>query len=120
LENKKNLWQLLAGVSGLCGVIAGALGAHAVANGAAAALIEKASYYQLLHSAVLLMLAGNAGRFMQFARMAFLAGIILFCGSLYFKGFGQIASAPLAPMGGMLLMLGWGVGAAGGLCKGNG
>ncbi|MBY0406330.1 MAG: DUF423 domain-containing protein, partial [Rickettsiales bacterium] len=43
----------------------------------------------------------------QMARLAFAAGVVLFCGSLYAKGFALLGAAPLAPAGGMLLMLGW-------------
>lgn len=103
----KNLWQVTAGLSGLIGVAAGAAGAHAVADAAAAALIEKASIYQLIHTLALLWLATMSGRPAQLARVAFLGGIALFCGSLYLKGFGLAIIAPFAPVGGTLFMIGW-------------
>ena len=42
------------------------------------------------------------------AGVLFLAGMLLFCGSLYLKALGQAdITNPLAPAGGFLLMAGW-------------
>ncbi len=107
MERKWHFWQVCAGLSGLIGVAAGAAGAHAIPDAIASALVEKASFYQLIHSLALLALVTRDGRIAQLARLGFIAGILLFSGSLYLKGFGLTESAPLAPAGGILLMLGW-------------
>jgi uncharacterized membrane protein YgdD (TMEM256/DUF423 family) len=102
------LWQLAAGVSGGFGVIAGALGAHAVADPLLAKFVETASTYQLIHAAVLLWLAGSPRRGLSWARWLFLAGTVLFCGGLYLKAFAVWpAAVALAPWGGTSFILGW-------------
>jgi len=105
--HRTSLWQILAGVSGFSALVLGAIGAHAVANKHAAELIEKASLYQLIHTAVILLMAVS-DRYLRFARLLFLAGIILFCGSIYLKALlGWHEIARVAPLGGMAFMLGW-------------
>lgn len=103
--NKK--WVRVAGLLGFLGVVAGAAGAHAVHEANLAGLVEKAAYFQMIHAVLLLFLAEKEGKIASLARLAVLCGITLFCGSLYLKGFGVSASAPLAPFGGILLMLSW-------------
>jgi len=103
-----HVWQAAAGLSGCIAVIAGAVAAHAIADGRLAKLAETASYYQLIHAAVLLWLAGGQGGWLRGARWLFLAGTLLFCGTLYLKAFGLSESATaLAPMGGTSFILGW-------------
>ena len=101
-------WQIVAGLSGALAVIASALGAHAVADAQLAKLAETGSYYQLIHAAVLLWLAAAPRRGLRWARWLFLAGTLLFCGTLYLKAFGVAAGAvALAPTGGVCFILGW-------------
>lgn len=101
-------WQAVAGVSGGVGVIAGALGAHVVTDAALAKLAETASYYQLIHAAGLLWLSARQGRGLRWARWLFLAGTLLFCGTLYLKAFGLWpAAVALAPTGGVSFIAGW-------------
>jgi uncharacterized membrane protein YgdD (TMEM256/DUF423 family) len=97
----------MAAISGCMAIAMGAAGAHGMQDAAAASLIEKASYYQLIHSLMLAVLALHSGRCFTLCRWLLLTGIALFCGSLYLKAFTIIAHAPLAPMGGSLLMLAW-------------
>ena len=99
--------DLFIGLSGLCGVAMGAVGAHLVHDAAAIALIEKASFYQLIHTVALLALRNGDGKILQMLRGCWAMGITLFCGSLYMKAFSLAATAPLAPFGGVLLMAGW-------------
>lgn len=101
------IWQLICGFSGFIGVAAGAVGAHVIADATAAIMVEKAAFYQLIHTVALLFLSAHKGRAVFIARLCWLGGIVLFCGSLYAKGIGIVASAPAAPMGGTLLMIGW-------------
>ena len=101
-------WRLVAGLSGAVGVIASALGAHATADAALAKLVETASYFQLIHAAVLLWLAPSQHRGLSWARWLFLAGTLLFSGGLYLKAFAIWPGAvALAPWGGTSFILGW-------------
>ena len=112
-------WHVVAGVSGAIGVIAGAVGAHAAADEHLARLAETASYYQLIHAAVLLWLASRDGLWGRLARWLCLAGTVLFCGTLYLKAFGSPATPGLfAPIGGTAFILAWVAIAIDGLRKG--
>jgi uncharacterized membrane protein YgdD (TMEM256/DUF423 family) len=88
----------------------GAYAAHGLADHAAA-LAERASQYQMVHALALLAVdrlqavgvvrAGLAG-------IAFFAGIVLFCGTLYVKAVaGPLLPGLLTPAGGISLMAGW-------------
>jgi uncharacterized membrane protein YgdD (TMEM256/DUF423 family) len=86
----------------------GAVAAHAIADAHLAAIAEKASLYQLIHSVVLLWLAGRQGKGFALTRWAFLVGMFLFCGSLYLKALtGWSYATTLAPLGGINFMVGW-------------
>jgi uncharacterized membrane protein YgdD (TMEM256/DUF423 family) len=103
-----NVWRPIACLLGLTAVIVGALAAHVVSDPQAAQAVERAAYYQLIHAAVLLFATSLVGRTVIFAKCALLSGILLFSGSIYAKYLLHlIASASLAPAGGVLLMLGW-------------
>lgn len=100
-------WRVIAGLSGFVALVMGAVGAHAIADKHAAEIIEKASLYQLVHTAVILLMVPS-NRYMKLSRLLFLAGIFLFCGSIYAKtllGWHHIGW--LAPVGGICFMLGW-------------
>src|SRR3546814_5671210 len=59
-------------------------------------------------AALLGTLAPVAGRRAAITGALFLAGLLLFCGSLYLKALGLAEiTDPLAPAGGFLLMAGW-------------
>ena len=106
----RNYWQALAGIFGLAAVIAGAVGAHAVADEHAKAMIAEAVIYALIHAAVLLHVSRLPGRWMLAAKTAFSLGIALFSGGIcakYFSGIDGFGAS--APIGGTCLMLGWAV-----------
>lgn len=115
LSRPARAWRLVAGLSGGLGVIAGALGAHAVPDPLLARFVDTASTYQLIHAAVLLWLAGSPRsgvgsprRGIILARRLFLAGTVLFCGGLYLKAFGVWPPAvAAAPAGGTCFILAW-------------
>jgi len=93
-------WVVLAGLNGL------AHDAHLQMMAA------RASEFQLLHALALLAadrLAAEGRRAAHGAAALFLAGVVLFSGSLYWKA---IIAAPLpianiTPAGGMAFMAGW-------------
>jgi uncharacterized membrane protein YgdD (TMEM256/DUF423 family) len=122
---------VLAAASGFLAVALGALGAHAMEE-KWAALADKAdaakrtdvwrtaAHYHLAHAVALAAVALSAAprRFSR-AAICWVAGILLFSGSLYLLGFCGVAAmrgspAPLrqiwtlaTPAGGLLLLAGW-------------
>jgi uncharacterized membrane protein YgdD (TMEM256/DUF423 family) len=91
-----------------CGVSVG-LGAYAShgLDGDAARRVGLAALFAFGHGLALLLLAPSAGTRLRTAGLSALAaGMLLFPGSLLAAVF-LSASTALAPLGGMLLMLGW-------------
>ncbi|HLO76194.1 MAG TPA: DUF423 domain-containing protein [Magnetospirillum sp.] len=106
-------WVLLAGVNGLLAVGFGAYAAHGLAGDPhLQALADRASQYQLVHAVALLAadrLAADGRRLAHGAAALFVAGMVLFSGSLYLRA---LTGAPLpvpmvTPAGGMAFMGGW-------------
>ena len=92
-------------------VAMGAYAAHgmrATASAEAVAVVQTAVQYQMWHALALLGLALLPdSRWRQWAAGLFLAGIALFCGSLYVLSFTPLRPGLLTPLGGLLLMAGW-------------
>lgn len=119
---KADLLKLrIAGIMGFLAVGLGAMGAHALKKAWDASLSaadaayrmdiwKTASLYHLVHAVVLLILAyaysdRNRGKG---AFWSFVAGMLLFSGSLYtlcLTGFTKLGA--VTPFGGVLIMLGW-------------
>jgi uncharacterized membrane protein YgdD (TMEM256/DUF423 family) len=107
---------LLGSLFGLFGVALGAFGAHALRSRLSAdmlAIFETAVRYQMYHTFAVLLVAaaighiGNA-RLPVIAGWAFVAGIILFSGSLYVLALTNIRIlGAITPIGGMLFLIGW-------------
>lgn len=105
---------------GALAVVLGAFGAHAlreVLSEKGLALWETAVRYHFYH-ALALLLAGlvyhrAAGIRLIWSSRFFIAGFLLFCGSLYGLAFREISSVnlswlgPVTPIGGLCLILGW-------------
>ena len=109
------LWILL-GLLGLAAVALGAYGSHAAAfaDASAQVVFDTAVRYHFAHlpglglAALIGSLAPASARRGGIAGVLFLAGLLLFCGSLYIKALGLAdITGPLAPAGGFLLMAGW-------------
>jgi uncharacterized membrane protein YgdD (TMEM256/DUF423 family) len=110
-------WLALAGLSGLIAVAIGAFGAHILAPRIGAtgmSYLTTGTGYQLFHSAALLAVAAlmrePTGRSaaLELAAWCFLAGIVLFCGSLYLLALtGASAVVWATPIGGVAFMVGW-------------
>lgn len=105
----------LGATSGALAVAAGAFGAHALKARLAPellAIFDLAARYQLVHALALLAAAWACGRWPGWrargAGLAFAAGTLLFCGSLYalalsgLRGLGAIT-----PFGGAAFIAGW-------------
>jgi uncharacterized membrane protein YgdD (TMEM256/DUF423 family) len=101
-------WQAIAAFSGFMAIAMGAVGAHATSSPHFASLVEKASFYQLLHALLLLWLCEREGIWLRATRWFVVMGTLLFCGSLYLKGLELLPSATaLAPLGGSSFMASW-------------
>ncbi|KAG5498313.1 hypothetical protein JIQ42_03119 [Leishmania sp. Namibia] len=110
---------LYSGVLGFTGVIAGAVGSHALKAKTAEErnAFVIGSQYQLLHSiAALASLAFShavrnvnpvAAKRLSVASWMFLVGTTLFSGTVYARVFGAPKSGQLAPAGGYIMMGGW-------------
>jgi uncharacterized membrane protein YgdD (TMEM256/DUF423 family) len=107
---------LFAAFAGALGVVLGAFGAHALRGSIEPRLIETfqtAVQYQLIHALALLLVSltmGWLGQSLSFeiSAYAFMAGIILFSGSLYGLVLTEIRwLGPVTPLGGLCLIVGW-------------
>ncbi len=110
------VWLAAAAVSGLVGVAAGAFGAHGLEGRASAedlAAFETGARYQMYHALALFAVAWLADRqpdatSVMVAGWAFVAGTVLFSGSLYVLGLtGSRALVLLTPVGGLAFLVGW-------------
>jgi len=98
---------IAAGLLGFTGVALGAFGAHAlketlVANGTTTTW-QTAVLYHLIHAVALVALPGWA-----WVGRCWIAGVLLFSGSLYWLALGGPKFlGPITPLGGLALPLGW-------------
>lgn len=107
----RSLWWVSA-LLGASAVAAGAVGSHILGNEdpQAAHRFATAVQYHQLHALAFLGLAATQGRVRRWqpSALLWLAGILLFCGSLYGLALGAGPGlAKVAPTGGMSLILGW-------------
>ena len=107
---------LFAAFAGALGVLLGAFGAHGLRESIEPRLMETfqtAVQYQLIHSLALLLVSltmGWLGQSLSFeiSAYAFMAGIILFSGSLYGLVLTEMKwLGPVTPLGGLCLIVGW-------------
>ncbi|HLX94448.1 MAG TPA: DUF423 domain-containing protein [Verrucomicrobiae bacterium] len=101
----------VAAIAGFLAVALGAFGAHGLnkilAQNGTAAIWETAASYHLLHAVMLFVLAGRkppaAGPW-----WCFLAGIVIFSGSLYLlAATGARWLGAITPVGGISFLAGW-------------
>ena len=107
---------IFAAFAGTLGVLLGAFGAHALRGSIEPRLMETfqtAVQYQLIHALALLLVSltmGWLGQSLSFeiSAYAFIAGIILFSGSLFGLVLTEIRwLGPVTPLGGLCLAVGW-------------
>ena len=107
---------LIAAIGGLVSVVLGAFGAHKLRQSLAEnqmTAFETAVTYQMTHSLALmgvgiLMLVSTPVDLLRFAALSFVAGVVLFSGSLYGLVFsGRKWLGPVTPLGGLFLIGGW-------------
>lgn len=108
-------WLLLAAVNGFLSVGFGAFGAHGLKNKVGAVELtafETGAQYHMYHALALVAVAWLATQTQNLsvtvAGSAFIAGILLFSGSLYFLGVtGSRSLVLLTPLGGTAFLIGW-------------
>src|SRR3954451_6719256 len=109
------LWLAVAALNGGIAVATGAYASHGLSDPRMIELFRIAGQYQMWHA---LALAGvavlarlevvAAPRLLGVAGWMFLAGIVLFCGSLYLLAIqGPSPLGAVAPVGGISFMAGW-------------
>ena len=101
----------IAAAAGLIAVTLGAFGAHGLkdllAYNGTAAIWEKAVFYHFIHAVMLFILAERKV-FPAFAWWSFLAGIMIFSGSLYLLAVTNLHwLGAVTPVGGISLIAGW-------------
>lgn len=109
-------WAAVAGaVFALLAVAAGAFGAHGLESRISAASLdtfETGVRYQMYHALALLLVAALSSRATggpwHLAAGSFVAGIVLFSGSLYALSLGAARwIGAVTPVGGVLFLVGW-------------
>lgn len=104
-------WTGLAAISGLLAVAFGAFAAHGMSEAKPIAWLHTGSQYQMAHALAVFAAFGlhRAGaKSMGLAAALFLAGTVLFSGSLYAMALGgpRLLGA-ITPLGGLSFMAGW-------------
>jgi uncharacterized membrane protein YgdD (TMEM256/DUF423 family) len=111
----ERIFLLFGAVSALLSVAAGAFGAHALKGRLGTdmlAVFETGARYQMYHALALIAVASLHGRWpwalVSVAGWLFVAGILLFSGSLYMLALsGQRWLGAITPLGGLAFMTGW-------------
>lgn len=118
------IWLFIAGLVALAAVIAAAHGAHELNRYAlfptAAKIYDTAQLFHMVHAVavfgVAILLGTTDGHrsvwssvMLNLAALAFLAGIAMFSGGIYYHVLkGAQPSVPIVPAGGISFMVGWG------------
>jgi uncharacterized membrane protein YgdD (TMEM256/DUF423 family) len=107
---------LLGSLAGFLGVGLGAFGAHGLKTRLSAemlAVFETGVRYQMYHALALLVVSAAVGhlgsaRLLVSAGWLFVAGIVLFSGSLYVLALTGITTlGAITPLGGLAFLAGW-------------
>ncbi len=112
------LWIKIGAILGGLSVMLGAFGAHSLKARLAEKSLETfqtGNFYQFMHSIALVLvgilalkLDGSENKKLNRAGWFFLAGIIMFSGSLYALALGGPRFlGPITPLGGLSFMTGW-------------
>ena len=105
---------MCAAVAGFSGVTMDAVAAHGLKARLAPALLpvfETAVRYQIYHALALFAVAWGWTRWRHraigAAGVLFIAGIVLFCGTIYLRALTGLGLVGLTPVGGMAFLAGW-------------
>ncbi|MEL6696664.1 MAG: DUF423 domain-containing protein [Bacteroidota bacterium] len=114
--NTAKISFLIGAFLGLTGVIAGAMGAHAlekVLTPDQLDAFETAVRFQMYHSILLLLLGLLEDRFraplFRWVMTCWVAGIVMFSGSIYLLVLTPLKLGIVTPIGGSILIVGWGI-----------
>jgi|HubBroStandDraft_3_1064219.scaffolds.fasta_scaffold171497_2 uncharacterized membrane protein YgdD (TMEM256/DUF423 family) len=111
MAGDRRIWLRLAAASGFISVVAGAFGAHGATDPAAKDLLRTGAQYQAIHALAVLAWAAlvrGEGAASSWAPRLFLAGTVLFSGSLYALALGAPRLTGLVtPLGGLMFLAGW-------------
>ena len=108
-------WLLIAAINGALAVAAGAFGAHALQAQLDAPTLqtfETGARYHMYHALAMglaaLAIRGEAATRARIAAALFLAGIVLFSGSLYLLAVARLrVLGMVTPFGGLAFLAGW-------------
>jgi uncharacterized membrane protein YgdD (TMEM256/DUF423 family) len=107
-------WALAGAVNAFLAIACGAFGAHALKRRLDAerlAVFETGARYHMYHALALIVvswLAATRGPAADTAGVLFLAGIVLFSGSLYALALSGVRKlGAVTPLGGLCFLLGW-------------
>ena len=111
----ERLFIIMGALSGAIGVAAGAFGAHALRARVEPRMLEvfeTGARYQMYHALAMLAAAWMVSRFpgalMNASGWLFMAGTVLFSGSLYAMALtGVRALGAITPLGGVCFLAGW-------------
>jgi uncharacterized membrane protein YgdD (TMEM256/DUF423 family) len=106
----QRLWIILGSLAGFGAVAMAAYAAHGVPDPAAQHVVASGVQMQGWHALALLgvgLWVPRGGRLADAAGAAFAVGLVLFCGAVYSLALAGVSWGPLAPTGGILLMIGW-------------
>jgi len=109
------LWITIAAANAFIAIAAGAFGAHGLqgrVGDRALAAFETGAQYHMYHALALLAVASlttvTSHGAVNLAGWAFLAGVVLFSGSLYYFGLTESRALVLiTPIGGVAFLAGW-------------
>src|SRR5262245_53616378 len=115
LRGMSRLWLAMGALSGFVAVAGGAFGAHALKSRISADLVvifETGCRYQMYHALALLAVGVLTERLpenaLNLSGWAFVAGTLLFSGSLYALALtGARAWGAVTPVGGVAFLIGW-------------
>ncbi|WP_343578254.1 DUF423 domain-containing protein [Pseudomonas sp.] len=108
------IFLMLAAFFGFTGVALGAFAAHGLKSRLTPeylAVFQTGVHYQMLHALALLGVAllsvQVGGALVKWAGWAFVAGILLFSGSLYLLTLAGLSVGIVTPIGGLFFLIGW-------------
>lgn len=112
---KAQFYLAIAAISGALAVSIGAFAAHGLKDSLSATLLgvmQTGVQYQFYHTFALLLvgllLRQQVSKLLSISAVAFLAGLILFCGSLYLLAFSGVHWLGIVtPIGGLAFIIGW-------------
>ena len=110
MADRWRIWLAAAGIGGAASVALAAASAHLAASGAQPD-VDLAARFLMFHALALLGIAAlsrqNAGRWLPIAALLFIAGSVCFSGGLCLIALVDHVFAPLIPVGGTILIMGW-------------